>query len=435
MNIRILFMIGFLLEIIAETGFGFQKVIFTGFSLKNLLLLVLLLAVLTSGSKFSFLERRKRLFYSRNIHKNYILYMLSVIIATAAAYAFIDFERYDLVKVIMSIKSGILDPYLVFIIFLLYPKNKLEFEKVFKIIALVMVVLASLTIIASVLSPGLFFGLDDDAARPNGPFGEPNQTAAVLSLFLLLVIAPLVRSESFSYTRLFSGIILFGCILATGSRGGLLATVIAVAYFLFSMRKYISAGKKITIIISVIFGIIVTWLILPDSTRELIMSRLGVFDSSHIDWREASSGRTQLWTMAIQKWLESPIFGIGWLGYTTMFGVPSHNSYLEVLVSSGPLGLLFYGLVVKNILVLFSRVDQVQSLRVLVIKNGFLSGTVALFIAVFFVNLYVPWLVVWAIIGLMVGYSFSLVEDSTVKQTAAKKEERKDKRILSWKRI
>lgn len=434
MNIRILLLISFILEIVAETGLGFNKVIFIGLSLKNLLLLLLVVAVFSTGSKNNILERRKRFIYSKGIHRNYLMYLGVVIIATALAYAFIDFTQYNLTGVIIAIKNTILYPYLVFLIFLLYPKDKQEFEKLFGMIMLIIVVLAGLTIAASIISPGMFFGLDGDSWRPNGPFGEPNMTAVVLSLVLLQVIAPLVGSGQFSYIRLIAVMILFGCILITGSRGGLLAAVLGVGYFLFSMRMYMGVGKKITTIVSIVFGIIIVWLILPDNLRELIVARLGIFDTPHIDWREASSGRSYLWRTAIEKWLASPIFGYGWMGFTTMIGAPTHNSYLEVLVSSGPLGLLFYGLVVKNILVLFSRTDKLRSVADVVIVKGFMSGSIALFIALFFVNLYIPWLVVWAIIGLMVGYRYSLEEKDIVKETPTTNKATTEKRILSLKR-
>jgi len=432
MNIRILLMVGFIIEIIAETGFGFKRVIFTGFSLKNLLLLLLLVAVFTAGNKVS--ERRKRFIYSRGIHRNYLLYLLTMILATTAAYIYIVFPHYDLIEVVMAIKSTILDPYLVFLIFLMYPRDRLEFEKIFKLITIFIVILSAMTILASVVSPGLFFGVDNDAARPNGPFGEPNQTAAVLSMFLLPVIAPLVHSKNFSYVNLVSAMIILGCILVTGSRGGLLAVIVAVAYFLFSMRKYIGAGKKITIAISGIFGIIIVWLLLPHETRDLIISRLGIFDSSHINWKDASSGRTRLWAMAIQEWFKSPVFGIGWMGYTSMFGNPSHNSYLEILVSSGPVGLLFYGLLVKNIFVLFNTNSKLQTVDEITVMKGYKSATIAIFSAVFFVNLYIPWLVVWAMLGLMVGYSYTVNEENSQGKISIVKEEKIDKRILSRKK-
>jgi len=411
MNIRTILLVSFIVEIIAETGFGFSKVIFTGFSLKNLLLLILLAVVFTTGGKNSVSERQARLRFSKAIHRNYILYMGTVIVATVLANIFIENPEYQIVPVILSIKSSILDPYLVFLIFLLYPKNKQEFEKTLNSILSLIVLLAGMTLLASVVSPGMFFGVDNDAARPNGPFGEPNQTAAVLSMVLITVMAPLVRSRRFSYPRLVASIILLGCILVTGSRGGLLAAVLATAYFLLTMRNYLSAGKKITILVASLFGLVITWLILPAHVHELIMTRLGIFESSHIDWREASAGRTYLWTMAMEKCLESPIFGIGWMGFTTIFGNPTHNSYLEVLVSSGPLGLLFYGLLFKNILTVLNKTNELQAISEIVLLKGFKGSAIALFAAVFFVNLYIPWLVVWALFGLMVGYSYALQEE------------------------
>ncbi len=434
MNIRILFLVSFIIEIMSETGFGFSRVIFTGFSLKNLLLLILLVAVFSTGSKNNKLERKKRFIYSTGIHKNYLLYLLIVIIATTLAYTFIDFQQYDPIKIIMAIKGTILDPYLVFLIFLLYPKDRQEIDKVLKIILFIVVVLAGMTIVASVISPGIFFGLDNDAARPNGPFGEPNQTAAVLSMILLIVVAPLIRSRKFSFGRLISAILLLGCILVTGSRGGLLAVVLASAYFLFSIRRYMGVGKKITIFLAIFFGVIITWLILPEHIRDLIISRLGIFDSSHINWKEASSGRTQLWTRAIQEWLKSPVFGIGWMGYGTMFGSPTHNSYLEILVSSGPIGLLFYGLVVKNILSSFNTTKTPLPANEIITLKGYKSAVIALFCAIFFVNLYIPWLVVWAMFGLMVGYSCMVNEEAFQDRLQVSKKDDSDKRILSWKK-
>lgn len=56
--------------------------------------------------------------------------------------------------------------------------------------------------------------------------------------------------------------------------------------------------------------------------------------------------RFALWTHAIQAWAEAPIFGFGpgaWSGITAPFeGVEAHNSFLDIGMSAGIVGLLVY---------------------------------------------------------------------------------------------
>jgi O-antigen ligase len=254
-------------------------------------------------------------------------------------------------------------------------------------------------------------------------------------MVLVPLAARLIGQGGFSSLRLAAVAALFAGILVTGSRGGLLAVVIGLGYFLFSIRQRIQVGKKVAIGLSILIGVILTWLILPDQSRDLIISRFAIFDSSHIDWKEASSGRTYLWGAAFGKWLDSPMFGYGWMGFTTMFGSPTHNSYLEVLVSAGPLALLFYILIFINLFGLLGRVSRLESGEDNIVATGFLGGAVALAIALLFVNLYTPWLVVWALIGMMAGYCCCILDDDTPRvekgSSSRRLERAREVRILS----
>ena len=409
-KIKLILLIGFVLEILAETGFGFDRVIFTGFSLKNVILLILILAVLFSGSKSKIATMRKRLRFTGAIHRNYALYTFMVLLATAVSVITGLTKNYDLAQAVISIKSVIIDPYLVFLIFLLYPDDRREYEKLLMMCIISISILSALTILASAISPGMFFGLDNDSARPNGPLGEPNQTAAVLSMVLVMSLAMAMQPGRYRLVWICCVVFLFGCILESGSRGGLLATLLAIPIFLFSIRRTMGPGKKLMTLLTMVIGGILTWILLPDRVHDLILSRLGILDTSHIDWFKASAGRTYLWAAAWDKWLESPLIGYGWRGFVTMMGNPTHNSFLEVLISSGPLGLIFYILIFKNLAILFKKSGKRGIKKERIIINGYLGSIIALIVAIFFVNLYTPWLVVWAFIGLMMGYSHIIYE-------------------------
>jgi O-antigen ligase len=118
-----------------------------------------------------------------------------------------------------------------------------------------------------------------------------------------------------------------------------IATLVLVTSFLFVLYKNESRAGGVARL--VVWGMVFGWvaMISMESFVEITTSLLG---------REATlTGRTELWTMALEDAWQKPILGTGFGGYfntgnefTRTFGNTGHNGLLDVFVETGIVGIL-----------------------------------------------------------------------------------------------
>lgn len=142
------------------------------------------------------------------------------------------------------------------------------------------------------------------------------------ALFFVGVL--LTQKRSFLLLCLFSFICLFAL---TDTRG-----------------KFTKAAGAL-IAVSIVFGLLVTFVpAVSDSFSRLT----GTFDALELgDISEATSGRTILWEVAIQEWLQSPWIGNGWGSYYYVWpygtvSIYAHNEILQLLHDFGIVGLAVF---------------------------------------------------------------------------------------------
>ena len=70
---------------------------------------------------------------------------------------------------------------------------------------------------------------------------------------------------------------------------------------------------------------------------EQAFNRYGDIHDENLD-----NGRFDLWQAAFNKWLDNPIWGYGVAAGPRILGRPSHNTYIEVLINTGVVGMIFY---------------------------------------------------------------------------------------------
>jgi O-antigen ligase len=128
----------------------------------------------------------------------------------------------------------------------------------------------------------------------------------------------------------------------TGSRGGMLATTVALLIVPLSMTR-LSPGRLVTAI--VILG--TAGILAVAYTPETLIERLS---TTRVEVEGGRfGGRGKLWKAGLAVYPENPVFGYGTGGFksaiTPKLGPASqvaHNSYLSVLVEQGAVGFLLY---------------------------------------------------------------------------------------------
>ena len=142
------------------------------------------------------------------------------IVTWLVAALLIQYPYYDLVESGIKLKTGLIDHYIFFLVFLFGVQTTEDAMKVIKGLLFGALLANIITILdaAGVISLG--FRIRDDG-RTAGAIGESNQYAAFIILFLPATIAAAVAAHGFR--RLFwFGATLVGCmtLVMTASRGG-----------------------------------------------------------------------------------------------------------------------------------------------------------------------------------------------------------------------
>jgi O-antigen ligase len=200
--------------------------------------------------------------------------------------------------------------------------------------------------------------LNQSQAIGFGSFVNPHHFAALMEMTLSLslgLLFSLSAKKEQMFLLIFSAILMTIAVLFTGSRGGMIS-LIGIGIFFVALRlfnpeknKEASTSKNILIpvvgvlgIVSVIVGI--TFSLGGDTS---LIRSVGLSEFTQAD---VSSGRLDFWKIALQIFINNPIFGSGFDSfavamsrYDTWNGTfrieQAHNDYLQILAEAGLLGL------------------------------------------------------------------------------------------------
>ena len=238
--------------------------------------------------------------------------------------------------------------------------------------------------------------VQEESERLVGGSGDPNFLAAGIVPAIMLSVG-LAASTGSVAVRLMTGaaiIVLTIGLLTTGSRGGLLAAVVALIAVLFL------AKRQRALVISLILltlGIGAASISLDPATGERIT-----------DFGE-NTGRTELWTVAWQMFEDNPIIGVGLQGFPDQasqyvrelgslefseFLVEQpkvvHNSFLEVLVETGIVGLILFltviAICIRKAWIAAREFEDQGDLRMATLSRSAVAAMLAMLTADFFVS-------------------------------------------------
>jgi O-antigen ligase len=185
--------------------------------------------------------------------------------------------------------------------------------------------------------------------RLAGGIGDPNFLAAgvVASLVFAVGLMVVTRNLALRWALITSvGVLAIG-LAATNSRGGFVAVLVA----LLAGLAFLKRGRVYIVVLAlVLLGAFTAWVTVNPSA----LKRLTAPDSG-------GSGREDLWTVAWRATADHPIVGVGLNNFSTVspdytrrpgtlrrvrrvseIHEAVHNTYLELLVSAGAVGLALF---------------------------------------------------------------------------------------------
>lgn len=371
-----------------------------GLSVKNafLYLIVFVIAVETALT-------RNRLFECMSVIVPYSLYFFYACFTLVIVVVFVNYPGYEILKAIISIKSGVADNLLVFLVFFYGVLTAKDAESLIKVMIWTVVVANVITVIDGFNIPDLGIVSERDDGRIGGPIGESNQFAAFLALFLpgILALALLERGAVRVIAFIGFGFSLIAFLMAA-SRGGFLGVVGGTMIGFVLLRRYISPKLAISAAGSIVGLAIVAVVILSfTSFGDLLYERF-LEDSTKGSATHISSGRTYIWTTALNKMFENPITlvtGYGWDTYFQfrIFRYAPHNSYLNIFFELGAIGILPVLITFTNVVRHANRAMSITTPETRAVLFAFVIGLLAILVAIFFVDISSPWIFLWAYIG------------------------------------
>jgi O-antigen ligase len=403
------------LFLLATDALNLDLSLLPGLSAKNLLIYCIAVAL-----ALRMVVGRQSVTAMGQMQGAFIVMIAYAIVTWLVAALLIQYPYYNLVASGIKLKSGLIDHYIFFLVFLFGVRTADDAMKVIKGLLLGSVLANVVTVLDATGVMSLGFRIRDDG-RTSGAIGESNQYAAFIVLFLPATVAAAVAAHGLR--RLFwFGAALVGAmtLVMTASRGGFVGLAMCCAVGAYLYRHLVSYSR----ISGWVFGSLILLVLVVSFSQygNLLAERMG--GTGSIDASTASSGRSYIWATALATMFAHPITfitGFGWDVYWSMpFQFSPHNHYLALWFNLGLIGL------VCGTYLLFTAIGRARraSLRAAPPLRGqliaFVLGTVGVVTAVFFVDLHTPWYYFWIYAGLVMRLVLC-VERSPVKVTAPEK--------------
>ncbi|WP_298894535.1 O-antigen ligase family protein [uncultured Psychroserpens sp.] len=231
--------------------------------------------------------------------------------------------------------------------------RKVSSKDLIRIVKYISLPLISTTTYLFLYNPSIKETLSGTAsnAATSGGFG-PNQVATVLGMGMFVMVVRFFLKSPSLILKILNVTILaamtFRAII-TFSRGGVVAAIIVILAFLWSLFFKSTLKQKNQIITSFalfVVAVIVTWVISSNLTFGLIDKRYANQDALGREKQDITSGRITLFIEELEGFQDSPFLGVG-VNKTKDLraerdgtGLPSHNEVGRLMSEHGILGIL-----------------------------------------------------------------------------------------------
>lgn len=203
------------------------------------------------------------------------------------------------------------------------------------------------------------------------------QNINVVAIYFMLAmfsVFTLALHHKYDYLITLSGLFFAICVYFTYCRmGTLVCFILMLVGIIYIFAK--SKNKTIFVFIGIVgvFAIDVFCIFKFDTVEKLL--------SHHLHMGIKGNGRDTLWPWCIERFLQSPIFGVGFTSTTPVPSVTTdniimaHNSILQYLTSLGIVGTLLIGFYyVQRARIVFTKFNEFKCMNMLALLSIVLSG-------------------------------------------------------------
>lgn len=396
------------LSIILEPVMGVKLSPIPGLSIKNTAFYILILALIAGNAS----SGRPILAWSK-LNIPIIIYLVYIVLSMVMTSNFGGIPGYYLGAEIIYIKMTI-ESYMIFFVGYNLFHNKKDLLDVIGSQLVMLFVLNMITILSTYGLISIERIIVEKGGRTTGAFGEQNQYAAYVVLFIPYAIMAAMMSKNMMKKAFYAVVVITALftVLLTGSRGGMLAIILGVCSLVtLQARKVTPAIVGRLLAVSVLFALFstVVFLVLPEESQlGIIDNVVGRAEDQSLD--DYSSGRMDFWPLLLGMFMESPLWGTGWHTVNQLTGYNSHNDFLLVLTEGGMIGFILFCLIFKLFVSGAKRARPLWSENRW-IYNTFIAGIYSILLAMFFVNLYLPYLFVFLYAGLVLKLATLEIRD------------------------
>ncbi len=334
----------------------------------------------------------------RQIQTYFAVWIGYAIATSFVAGLIIHYSTYHLTEAVIELKAQLIDP-AIFCLAVFYGLRSEEDVNFF------LKGLIGAICLANVLTLGSVAGLVPLAVRVGdagaeygrvfGFFGHANETGELIACLLPAMIVFSSTGRRPSRVLWASGtlatVIVF---ILTVSREAYVAAAVAAVWGAWLCRRYVNLSKlmlwALLGLVFVAIGVALACVIDPligDVLRERFLGQ-----STAIDVGVISSGRTDIWALAVSRMMDVPITlvtGFGWYAYQSFgFLLGTHNYYLELWFDLGLVGVAMFGLImwraVAHALRAMELANEEERRLLVAFVVGLLAFVVGNFFGVFF---------------------------------------------------
>lgn len=375
------------------------------------------LYLLATGLLFRMAADRKFVLQLPAMTMSFSVLIAWSILSYLAVVMVVSYPHYEVLKNAFDLKNFAVDHFLFFMVFFYGVRSPKDATFVLQCLLLSWV----LSHLVAVLDAAGFVHIGDlerrDDGRVKGAIGESNQYGAFVSLTLPAVIAAAVAARG--VMRWFwagASLLTAAALLMTVSRGAFVGVIVAGVAGAWLFRRYLSVTRIVTWAAGVVLALTLVVIAVGMTFGQLLYARL-IGEAMGTDLVGASSGRTEIWSNAVEVMLEHPVTlvtGYGWNAYWSMpFRYSPHNFYLAQWFNLGLPGLICSVLLLALAVRTARAAVPYASATSRPILIGFIISTFSFAVAAFFVDLYVPWLYFWAYAGVALRIAVSVGDPSS----------------------
>jgi O-antigen ligase len=202
--------------------------------------------------------------------------------------------------------------------------------------------------------------------RAYGTFDQPNPYAGYLNMMFPLALGLAIAPRHGRPTRIWwsATVVILGAVLASESRGALLATVAALLVVVPLRYREV----RVPLLAGAVAAATAGWLAalglvpLGPAARLLSAVGLGSVDFSHVtDANFSAVERAAHWLAGVRMFAAHPILGVGIGNYAAVYGAyhprgwyaaleHAHNYYINIAAEAGVVGLIAYVLLAGSAL-------------------------------------------------------------------------------------